>query len=338
MSKSTGSAILFLLACIAIAIFYIIAVVSYDDDGSVVGQRQQDAFSSSNNLRQLSLIDPKTVETRQGSSLRSSGVSFNDQLEQVSWDFLSAHTFITIINVLHLCHLFVKQSLLVYKECIRYTTHELLPSIIAKINEDPEDNGLKPFTIVRNSYMKLCPDKSTCSIKGLDLSIFRGKRTALLGDSTLFYPTQWLYPMMTHLNDEEENGIPKYDEMSLSEASEVVKKRAGILGVKELITDSTDNTLIQWAGVKGPGASKTLETRISGMIETVSRLNPHVLVANMGLHWLHLHPLVPKDGIVIHRWVHYNTSWLREVYNLAMDMNQTTLLLFKTTSKSLLDP
>ena len=80
MSKSTGSAILLFLACIAIAIFYIIAIVSsYDDDGSVVGQRQQDAFSSSNNLRQLSLIDPKTVETRQGSSIRSSGVSFNDQ-------------------------------------------------------------------------------------------------------------------------------------------------------------------------------------------------------------------------------------------------------------------
>ena len=234
-----------------------------------------------------------------------------------------------------------QQSLLEYKECIRYTTHELLPSIIAKINEDPEDNGLKPFTIVRNSDMKLCPDKSTCSIKGLDLSIFRGKRTALLGDSTLFYPTQWFYPMMTHLNDEEENGIPKYDEMSLSEASEVVKKRAGILGVKlpdtrgkELMTDSTDNTLIQWAGVRGPGNSGSLEKRISGMIETVARLNPHILVANMGLHWLHLHPFRTKNGIIIRRWVNYRYDWLRKVYNLAMDMNQTTLLLFKTTSKS----
>ena len=52
------------LACIAIAIFYIIAIVSYDDDGSVIGQ--QDTFNSnSNNLRRLSLIDPKTVETRE---------------------------------------------------------------------------------------------------------------------------------------------------------------------------------------------------------------------------------------------------------------------------------
>ena len=66
MSKSTGSAILLFLACIAIAIFYIIAIVSSntnENDGSVVGQ--QDTFSSGNNLRQLSLIDPKTVETRQ---------------------------------------------------------------------------------------------------------------------------------------------------------------------------------------------------------------------------------------------------------------------------------
>ena len=53
--KSTGSAILFLLACIAIAIFYI--AVSNDNDGSVVGQDD----NSSSNLRQLSLIDPKTI-------------------------------------------------------------------------------------------------------------------------------------------------------------------------------------------------------------------------------------------------------------------------------------
>ena len=66
MSKSTGSAILLFLACIAIAIFYIIAIVSsYGDDDSIVGQRQQDTSSSGNNLRQLSLIDPKTVITRE---------------------------------------------------------------------------------------------------------------------------------------------------------------------------------------------------------------------------------------------------------------------------------
>ena len=57
-SKSAGSAILLFLACIAIAI------VSYDDnDGSVVGHKIP--TSSSSNLRRLSLIDPKTVETRE---------------------------------------------------------------------------------------------------------------------------------------------------------------------------------------------------------------------------------------------------------------------------------
>jgi len=58
MSKSTGSAILLFLACIAI-VFYIIAVVN--DEPSVVDQQDT---SSSSNLRRLSLIDPKTVETR----------------------------------------------------------------------------------------------------------------------------------------------------------------------------------------------------------------------------------------------------------------------------------
>ena len=62
--KSTGSATLFLLACIAIAIFYI--AVSNDDDGSSSVVGQQDTFNNnSSNLRRLSLIDPKTVETRQ---------------------------------------------------------------------------------------------------------------------------------------------------------------------------------------------------------------------------------------------------------------------------------
>jgi hypothetical protein len=53
------------LACIAIGIFYIIAIVSSNDDnGSVVGQ--QDTFNSNSNLRRLSLIDdPKTVEMRE---------------------------------------------------------------------------------------------------------------------------------------------------------------------------------------------------------------------------------------------------------------------------------
>jgi len=52
------------LACIAIAIFYI--AVSNDDDGSSSVVGQQDTFdNNSSNLRRLSLIDPKTVETRQ---------------------------------------------------------------------------------------------------------------------------------------------------------------------------------------------------------------------------------------------------------------------------------
>ena len=61
-SKSAGSAILLFLACIAIAIFYIIAAVN--DEPSVVDQ-QDTSSSNSSNLRRLSLIDPKTVITRE---------------------------------------------------------------------------------------------------------------------------------------------------------------------------------------------------------------------------------------------------------------------------------
>ena len=61
MSKSTGSAIPLFLACIAIAIFYIIAVVN--EEPSV--DKQDTSSSNSSNLRRLSLIDPKTVITRE---------------------------------------------------------------------------------------------------------------------------------------------------------------------------------------------------------------------------------------------------------------------------------
>jgi len=226
----------------------------------------------------------------------------------------------------------VEQPLAIYKECIRHTTHELLPAIIAKINEDPEDNGLKPFILSSQ-------DKRTNDVKGLDLNIVRGKRIAILGDSTLFYLTQWLYSMMTHLKDEE-NGQPKYDEMPLSEASTVVQERADMLGVQlpdnrqeSLPITDYDGTLIQWTGMKGLTRAESLEGKISRMFETARQMNPRVIVANMGLYWLHLRPFTgPSNGIVIHRWAHYKDDWLTQVYNLALDMNETTLLLFKTTN------
>jgi FkbM family methyltransferase len=79
-SKSAGSAILLFLACIAIAIFYI-AVVVVNDEPSVVDQ--QDTSSSNSNLRRLSLIDPKTVETRVdigNNSMNNNNILDNDEL------------------------------------------------------------------------------------------------------------------------------------------------------------------------------------------------------------------------------------------------------------------
>ena len=67
-------------------------------------------------------------------------------------------------------------------------------------------------------------------MKGLDLSVFRGKRIAMMGDSTLYYPTKWLYALVMKLENE---GVddPKYEEMALSEASTLVIQRANEFGI-----------------------------------------------------------------------------------------------------------
>ena len=103
--KSTGSAILFLLACIAIAIFYI--AVSNDDDGSVVGQDD----NSNSNLRQLSLIDPKTIIGK-------------------STDTNCNHVLVTSIGGVGSSKFVGRKSNIIMYMCISHTHLNLFPHII----------------------------------------------------------------------------------------------------------------------------------------------------------------------------------------------------------------
>ena len=152
-------------------------------------------------------------------------------------------------------------------------------------------------------------------MRGLDMKIFRGKRIAMMGDSTLYYPTKWLYPMIKKFNDEED--VDNYENMTLGKASAFVHDRAVKFGVAPIDTGAPpkpiktlDGTVsgynfiftnssykyeikiiiqltfpfqwIEWMGVAGPTPAPVLEGKISAMFSQAGRMKPHVIIANMG--------------------------------------------------------
>jgi hypothetical protein len=106
-----------------------------------------------------------------------------------------------------------------YKECMHHVESKRLPTLITKISENPEVNGIIPHLSGTMEHMK-----------GLDLSVFRGKRIAVMGDSTLFYLVKWLYALVMKLKNEGADE-PKYEEMRLSEASALVLQRLTEFGI-----------------------------------------------------------------------------------------------------------
>ena len=99
---------------------------------------------------------------------------------------------------------------------------------------------------------------------------------------------------------------------------------------------TADNrTLVTWAGIDGQNyGSNDTDVLLGAAWEEAREARPTVLVANMGLHWLHLagHGRLPPAGDVA-RWRRYEAGWLDEVVDRARGMRGTVrLLLFKTTN------
>mmetsp|Transcript_25843 Transcript_25843/g.55610 ORF Transcript_25843/g.55610 Transcript_25843/m.55610 type:complete len:294 (+) Transcript_25843:3-884(+) len=159
-----------------------------------------------------------------------------------------------------------------------------------------------------------------------------------MGDSTLYYPSKYLYALLMKLENE---GVddPEYEKMTLSEASALVLQRAntfhlfarGDQGGPRPIK-IPDGTWIEWMSLEY--ISKSVE----GMFVTAEEMNPDIVVANMGFHWLHLcgfkmcPSLSEEHGpLIIQHWVNYKTDWLQRVYDMAVKVN-AKLLLFKTNN------
>lgn len=215
-----------------------------------------------------------------------------------------------------------------YKECMHHVESKRLPTLITKISENPEVNGIIPHLSGTMEHMK-----------GLDLSVFRGKRIAVMGDSTLFYLVKWLYALVMKLKNEGADE-PKYEEMRLSEASALVLQRLTEFGIVGRGAPPpikiSDGTWVEWMGMAGPNSSM-LKKKMRTMFVRAKRMNPDIVVANMGFHWLHLcgFKLCPSSQVhgplMISTWANYKKDWLQRVYDMAVKVN-AKLLLFKTNN------
>lgn len=166
------------------------------------------------------------------------------------------------------------------RHCLRHITHKQLPSLVKAISQDPERNGLIPLnfnvsvdfdTDLTTARARPGSNKKTAvqveQVGGLDLTTFRGKQIAMIGDSTLWYPTKWLYPMLFGDN----NSFPyQFDTMALSEASKVVKNNmSGKLGLGVNWVNCCDPPLPIVDGLDGTVSNKMY------LIQTCCLFFPH---------------------------------------------------------------
>ena len=190
---------------------------------------------------------------------------------------------------------------------------------------------------------------------------FAGKRIAMVGDSTLFYLTRWLQTLLLKAKPEELDAlqtldlkdgnhlinptIPALAQLGWKDTAPAEVQRAVRIPKKNshdndtaTITEIEDSYYnIIWDGYKGLGGKETL-SRLDTIEARVRDMQPHVLVVNAGLHWMHLQGGgrdVTLD--VVRLWLNYEDMFLERFYQVAVNNNNshedaTRLLLFKTTN------
>jgi len=222
-------------------------------------------------------------------------------------------------------------------------TFDMLPKLIAKINENYLVNALIPLNITldHSTYNDQTNTKTeTLTMPGLHLDSFRHKRTAFLGDSTIFYMAKWLVSMLRH----EESSLAKgmgsipYHTMKNEQGNSVVQNNKHIMlkGTSVPPPFRKDDTWFEWYGMSGNSHGLT-EVLLDKMFLKSEAMKPQVVVANMAFHWFQLCGYsskmcpTPMDSPLISRWLHYDESWLQRVYDHAIKVD-AKLLLFKTAN------
>ena len=178
-----------------------------------------------------------------------------------------------------------------YRDCLHHMSSKRIPSLISKLTQNPQTNALMPLDVDSPSRTA---DNRTEQVLGLNsLNTFRGKKIALMGDSTLYYMAKHLHIMFTSLVVEANNDngnnygtIPDYEKMTLNEAENYVKQRAKQLGIRLACCShpqpfrKSDGTWVDWMGMRGPALGQT-EQLLEEMFHRAEEMMPDVIVANM---------------------------------------------------------
>lgn len=224
------------------------------------------------------------------------------------------------------------------ESCSDRVSNQTLPWLIQELSKNPEA-GLRPL---------IGETLPVVTMPGLDEDLlsaaFRGRRIALVGDSTLFYLTKWLDVLLLRHNHTTSPSSPadaRLDAMSLSAANAHIRRKAVASGkmlddhdIPGAIVDASGHTHIQWIGAAGPVAGSPAERLFRNVWAKMEySIRPEVIVANMGLHWLHLcgGGRCPKKAYVLNQWIHYEEAWLQVAVDKALQAG-ARLLLFKTTN------
>ncbi|KAL7550290.1 hypothetical protein ACHAWF_013533, partial [Thalassiosira exigua] len=126
-------------------------------------------------------------------------------------------------------------------ECLYSVLTKKVPALIKRLNEDPEAKALRPLNVP--SYLPkggLGSSSAGTSVtmgegamihfNGLDMSVFRGKHVAIMGDSTMYYMTKWIDQlMMAQWPYGKGEDPPLWTDLGLNEAASIIYERSSRL-------------------------------------------------------------------------------------------------------------
>ena len=185
-------------------------------------------------------------------------------------------------------------------------TPSSLPHLVEALASDPSRHGLR--TIKENRILH--PPLDTELLR----RAFRGRRTAIVGDSTVLYTARWLKALLLLPRAQ----LDSLGTLDLEDANRLVVPDGNYSQIsphwnwKTPYQDRTDGTALRWFGFTGPSTGSCNWDRV---LSQVSDFRPDVVHLTFGLHWLHfLGAGRDVDACNVQRWLGYE-EWLDTTIN-----------------------
>ena len=199
------------------------------------------------------------------------------------------------------------------------------------LRQTPEQTALRPWSLrtLPQKYPEwYFPGLSSQLID----EVYRGKRIALVGDSTIFYLARWMQTLLSNYTASQDAQL---QDMDMTPANYAVNpdmdEQAGWSNSAPAELRLSDGTVVVWDGRRGsPGESACQFDSVWKHI--FQEVRPGIVVVNFGLHWLHLMGAGRDVPLCyVQAWLNYE-NWLASIVKMAKDSGSVRLLLFKTTN------